>query len=240
LAAAQGSPFSRYRRRLAYILQHSLAFFLTSFNISLQTLGLPRYMTVVNNVVLISPIMGLLNVIIYFTLVCPTCVTNRLDQRTAVIISLIGLLLVMTSICVSFVLLVFAAIYTIENDYGFGILYIYILEVQVVSFFQELLFAALMNVSTFHLFASMSIPQVSQVLSLLVGARYIERVLAEKLTVNVDYTDNSLRLSDNCLMRLVGCFITFDWVYPRQSSSFKEDEKMIINPIVVSSGSKIL
>lgn len=209
MVAAKKSFFSRSKRRIAFSMQHSLAFFLVAFNVSLTSVGMPESMAVLFNLFLIAPLLTTFNKLFQQLLICSCLRDGPMKERFASFVQWIdasGYFIAGCMMCGGFLMLLFATFFSTGTS-SFGILGEYALQVQFYSFLMELVNARMRCVSCcyvnmkfvcfglFHpdVWAVIFGDQdwISSWLSFTLGERFVEIIVRDNLVPNIDYVDLS-------------------------------------------------
>ena len=190
--------------RIAFSMQHSLAFFFVAFNVSLTSVGMPEGVAVVFNLFLIAPLLSMFNKLFQQLLVCSCLRDGPLKERMAGVVEWIDASGYFIAICMmvgGFLLLFFATMFTTGNS-SFGILGEYALQVQFYSFVLEIFQARLLAVSSIYvkiqcnLFGTPEIWELAlgdsatffiECLSFSLGERFVESIAKTGAVENVDF-----------------------------------------------------
>lgn len=208
ICAMKKSTFSRNKRRIAFTMEHSLAFFLVSFNTSLITVGMSKQMAVIINLFVISPTCSLYNSLFHDLLTCP-CIQNseyrKRNPNQTLILEYLGLTIAFPLMLGGLALLVLAALFTVAKNRG-GILVTYVVQVQVYGAIMQLL-KAVMNYITpdYHLAVHIGSDALNTILTTIhpyldgygcitlveTGGWYIEKVDKDNLKEGKDFLNFS-------------------------------------------------
>ena len=204
MTAAKKSFFSRSKRRIAFSMQHSLAFFFVAFNLSLTSVGMPESVAVFFNLFLIAPLLSTFNKLFQQLLICSCLRDGPMKERLSGLVEWIDASGYFTAICMmigGFLLLLFATMFTTGKS-SFGILGEYALQVQFYSFILEILEIRLRAVSSIylkvqcnflgspHIWESVLGEQAAALvgyLSFSMGERFVEMIARTGAVENVDY-----------------------------------------------------
>lgn len=141
ICALKKSIFSRNKRRIAFTMEHSLAFFLVAFNTSLVSAGMSPHLAVLINLFVISPSSSLYNAFFHDLLTCP-CIQEpsyrKQNPSLTALLEYIGLAIAFPLMIGGLALLVLAALFTVAKTRG-GILLVYVLQVQLYGAVMQLL-----------------------------------------------------------------------------------------------------
>jgi len=201
IVCAKKSDFSRNKRRIAYTMHNSLAFFLVAFNVSLTTIGMPGSLAILNNIALITPATIAFNNFFQQLLLC-TCLhqSNWLKEKHPGLLKFLeeaGLTIAFCMMLGGLAILLLATLFTTGQSSA-GIIGTYFLQVQMYAFGLEFLSAISANFSfvyirfaTGHFFDLLnkivpksyqdSVAEIQKYLNFTVGARFIEKIVKNDL-----------------------------------------------------------
>ena len=156
--------------RIAFSMQHSLAFFFVAFNVSLTSVGMPEGVAVVFNLFLIAPLLSMFNKLFQQLLVCSCLRDGPLKERMAGVVEWIdasGYFIAMCMMVGGFLLLflqpcLLLAIAHLEYSE-------YALQVQFYSFMMEIFQARLLAVSSIYVKVQCNLFGTPEIWELLLG-----------------------------------------------------------------------
>lgn len=154
ICALKRSIFSRNKRRIAFTMENSLAFFLVAFNTSLITVGMSNSLAVLINLFIISPTCTLYNALFHDLLMCP-CIQEpefrKRNPKATELLECMALAVAYPLMILGLLLLVLAAIFSVAPNRA-GILATYVVQVQLYGAVIQLLKAVLHFITAdFHL-----------------------------------------------------------------------------------------
>ena len=189
--AAKGGPLSRSGRRLVYIMQYSLAFFIKVLAYGVfQYMDLPQYISPAFSIFVITPLSVSFGTFIKYLYTCSCLVDNnefRVKNPTVHRwIKSIGRLAAVPFVCGVVALLVLASTFSCEES-RYETILAFFLQVQVVSFILEIVYAVFIFTPDYYYNLSITMPFFSKSL-VLIGALYVERLI--KCTTNPESVRN--------------------------------------------------
>lgn len=112
ISAMKKSTFSRNKRRIAFTMEHSLAFFLVAFNTSLISVGMSKHLAVILNMFAISPTCSLYNSLFHDLLTCP-CIQDpsyrKRNPNVTFLLEYLGVAIALPLMLGGFALLILAS-----------------------------------------------------------------------------------------------------------------------------------
>ena len=178
--AAKGGPLSRSGRRLVYIMQYSLAFFIKilAFGVC-QYMELPQFISPAVSIFIITPLSVSFGTLIKYLYTCSCLVDNNefrvKNPKLHRWIKFIGRLAAIPFVIGVVGLLVLASTFSCEKS-RYETILAFLLQVQLVSFVLEILYAVLIFIPDYYYHLSLTTPFFSKSL-VLIGALYAERLI---------------------------------------------------------------
>ncbi len=178
--AAKGGPLSRSGRRLVYMMQYSLAFFIkiVSFGV-MQYFNIPEYVSPAFSIFVITPLSVSFGTFIKLLYTCSCLVHNnkfRVDHpKMHRWIKSIGRLITIPFVLLVVGLLVLASTFSCQSS-RYDVILSFFLQVQVVSSILEVIYAVLAFTPDYYYNLSIVTPIFSKTL-VLIGSLYVERLI---------------------------------------------------------------
>lgn len=179
------SNFSRSSRRIVFIAQHCVTFFMVAFCAALIMIFRFKrkdQLSIVLNVLVIRPLAAAISVLIRYLLNCSLCGFSM---------KYLGRFIAFPIVIGAISLLLLAALFTTGHSRA-GIVISYMVQVHFVSFFVDLIYAVLLFVDRFHVGVYINLCGKHACL-LRVGGLFCEIVLRQKLKEGDDYTAKNYR-----------------------------------------------
>jgi hypothetical protein len=178
--AAKGGPLSRSGRRLVYMMQYSLSFFIkiVSFGV-LQYFNIPEYVSPAFSILIITPLSISFGTFIKLLYTCSCLVNNnqfRVEHpRMHRWVKSIGRLVTIPFVLLVFGLLVLASTFSCQSS-RYDIILSFFLQVQLLSSILEVIYAILIFTPDYYYNLSIITPLFSKTL-VLIGSLYAERLI---------------------------------------------------------------
>ena len=196
--AAKGGPLSRSGRRLVYTMQYSLAFFIKIMAYGVfQYMNFSMFLLPVFSILCITPLSVSFGILIRNLYTCSFLVDNhnfRVENpKLYRWVKWIGRLVALQFVVGVVGLLLLASTFSCEKS-RFDTIFSFFLQVQVVSFILEMVYAVLIFTPDYYYNLSITTPFFSKSL-VLIGSLY-----AERLIKNTSRTGSVLNLNDRSLI----------------------------------------
>ena len=171
-----GSPISRNACRILYLVQNSIAFFMSALNsLIFSYANLNPYFGYLSDFIIVAPVSIFLGSVILELYTCRMVNSARFRQgscgKYVRYVAFVGKLMVIPCILLMFVLLILAALCTSSSDV-YSVILSFVWQVQLQSILLEFLYAlVLFNSTYFYQMRILGIPVVE------IGSIFAERVL---------------------------------------------------------------